>query len=926
MSHKFLTITPGAGFWTGVARALLRGGFLHDPGGTHDYSAACVLVPAPAHMPLLQAALAAQAEGPCIPPRISTLRAWMEMRAPSIMASPAPDGERLMTLYAALRQQAWLKKLFAARSNADLLPLAQTLLGLFDELTRSLLPSLRAAPDAAEGLWQAALESLSAPARTMLSDEAQLVWSLWKSQLDRDDPAAREFAQMMRLAQGVQEGEKDGNGEEYTALAWVGMAPPDAMEMAFLATCAERIDVLQIQPDWRAEAVGALPAAAWPELLEPAAQASVAADDSGQTAQRAADAMALAPPVPLVPLAAPAGLVLCPARSLEQEALHGAQTIVDWLRAGCERIAIVAQDRVVARRIRALLERARIHVADEAGWQLSTTRSAAALAALFDMAQAEVMTLLDLLKSPFVFAGMPGKDGLVMRIERLLRRHKATGGWNVMLQAVQDDAEARDLLRRVADEARNFSGRKTLEEWLIVSEQALRALGMRDALAADEAGAQVLALLDALREERVAAHVYSFAEWRAFIALRLEAISFRPGGADRRVVMLQLHGTGLRTFDAVLLAGADARHLPSRTDDALFFSDAVRRELGLATREARQRQQLRAFAGLLRSSPRIALSWQAFRDGEPNPVSPWIERLQLALARAGASPVPERLPPIAQRTLRPTPVSPPSPSAPRILPQALTAGAASSLLACPYQFFATRMLALDAPDAISDLPRKRDYSNWLHRILAAYHETVRDEDIAPDRREAVLRRISEEVFGAALHRSPAALFYYARWQKAMPAYLAWAEERERQGWRFVAGAQAFERMLEWEDGVIALHGHIDRIDDNAQGEHALLDYKTRKLADLREMLKADDAPQLAFQGLVAGMPVAHAHLVALEPLDGRTGAAEAADFGAEVEALEVRLVASLRAIVRGAPLPASGAEQVCRHCDVRGLCRKGGWW
>jgi ATP-dependent helicase/nuclease subunit B len=33
----------------------------------------------------------------------------------------------------------------------------------------------------------------------------------------------------------------------------------------------------------------------------------------------------------------------------------------------------------------------------------------------------------------------------------------------------------------------------------------------------------------------------------------------------------------------------------------------------------------------------------------------------------------------------------------------------------------------------------------------------------------------------------------------------------------------------------------------------------------------------------------------------------------------------LGAIWQGAAMPASGPEQVCRYCDVRGICRKGMW-
>ena len=109
-----------------------------------------------------------------------------------------------MTLYASLRQHAWLKKLFSARRNTDLLPLAEILLTLSDELTQAMLPELKVAPDAADARWQTALEQLSPVARNLLSDETQLVWTIWKSQLDANDAIVTRFAQMMRIAQQAQ--------------------------------------------------------------------------------------------------------------------------------------------------------------------------------------------------------------------------------------------------------------------------------------------------------------------------------------------------------------------------------------------------------------------------------------------------------------------------------------------------------------------------------------------------------------------------------------------------------------------------------------------------------------------------------------------------------------------------------------------------
>jgi ATP-dependent helicase/nuclease subunit B len=384
----------------------------------------------------------------------------------------------------------------------------------------------------------------------------------------------------------------------------------------------------------------------------------------------------------------------------------------------------------------------------------------------------------------------------------------------------------------------------------------------------------------------------------------------------------------------VLMVGADAEHLPSRANETLFFANAVRRELGLATREMRQRQQLRDFAELLCANPEIVLSWQSCRNGEPNPASVWIERLQLALERrgstgaagaAGASGLRRHEARIKPARLVPAPPARPAPAAPHLLPARLSASGYNSFVACPYQFFATRMLGLSAMDELSELPQKNDYGDWLHRILAAYHEAIRDRPIRADAREALLREISERIFGNELDKNGAALAWYARWQKALPAYLAWANEREAAGWRFAFGEQYRETMLAWEGGQITLHGRIDRIDENGTGERAVLDYKTRNLKALRETLRDGEDHQLAFYGLLSDAPVSCAHYVALEPTAGKAGDAPAAAYAEWQQALRERIRAGLQAVSAGAPLPASGIEAVCRFCDVRGLCRKGTW-
>jgi ATP-dependent helicase/nuclease subunit B len=893
--RKPLLIPADTSFWPHVADALLAHArtVLPECPGWLDLSGLQVLAPGFMHARLLQHALAERLGGAFIPPRITTLAAWLELLPPD-PGRPAPGGgsERLMALYAELRRHAWLKKLFAARRNTDLLPLAETLLTLFDELSRTLLPSVHDSAETAEELWHAALSQLPPSAQTLLSDEGQMVWTLWKTQLDGNDACAEHFARMMQLARNARQ-----------PLVWIAATEPDACERAFLEAYEEAQPVLIVLPDWRATALLPACAAAWREALQEPVEDRPAPQ-----------------PLPWVSLFA--------ATSMEDEAVGGARTILAWLAEGRRNIAIVAQDRVVARRIRALLERAEVLVTDETGWKLSTTRAAASLAAWFDLVSTRAGTaaLLDLLKSPFVLAEDADKPALVLEIELTLRAANVAGGWDAVRAALRAAPRAYDLALQWQRLAQCFAGRRSMVEWVALTDGALRELGMRATLEADAAGVQVVQMLDRLGGEcaRVAAE-FSFSEWRALVGLQMEATPFVAPAVDDRVLMLPLAGARLRSFDAVLMVGADAEHLPSSQNETLFFASAVRRELGLQTRESRQRQQLRDFAGLLHANPAVVLSWQSQRDGEPNPASAWIERLQLTLARAGCGMLRMHQVMDTPRRLRAAPPVMPAPAAPQLTPQRLSAGGYNCFIACPYQFFATRMLGLSGLDQFSDMPEKRDYADWLHQVLHLYHSAASRVTVPHEQRETLLRQCSEQVFADVLAKDTAAITYYARWQKALPAYLAWANEREAQGWQFMLGERRSERTLDWGDGTVTLHGRIDRMDCNADGERALLNYKARSAASLRDRLKQGEDQQLAFHGLLAEEPVSCASYIALEPTRDKAGDAEAPRYPESQQMLLAHILASMRAIAGGAPLPANGAEAVCQYCEVRGLCRKGAW-
>ncbi len=895
MTVSARAIAPGPGFWPQLARVLLAAteadADAEARASAPPLSQWLVMVPTFTHIGALHAALA-QALGPnFIPPQIRTLSSWLEQQLPEPgVSGPATPSERMMMLYANLRDNALVKSLLATPRNTDLLPLAQTLLSINDELNAALLPAALAQPDDVEDRWQAALAQLSPRAAEMLSYESRLVWTLWQGERDARDPGLARHNAMQRAAAAAE-----------FPLLWCAPWEPDALESAFLDAWSQRQPVLRVRVDWSADALPALQAQSWPEIL-----------DEGLA--EATD--------PVLP----DGLRLYPARSMEDEAQAAAQTIVDWVAAGKKRIALVPQDRVVARRLRALLERADIVVSDETGWKLSTTRSAAVIHAWMELVSAggEIAPLLDFLKSPFV--RHPALDEPASRhaMERALVKLGHSGTWASVVGAVAELPDVKALVDAIAREAQAYRSRKRVTGWVAATTKVFDALGCSTTLAGDKAGEQLLAMLAQLASDcEGLGEEFSLAEWRMLLDLELEQTVFVAPRDDKRVMMVPLNGTMLREFDAAIVVGADSEHLPSRPAEALFFANAVRRELGLATREDKQRQQLREFASLLIGCPDVVLSWQQVRDGEEVAPSPWIQRLELVLQRAGLGKLPAHAPVRASASLVAAPLVQPRPAAPHLIPDSLSASGYNALVKCPYQFFASRMLGLRADDPLNELPGKSDYGTWLHTILKQYHDALRDSPVPRDQRKALMASISDAVFDEVLSHNPAALSWRARWQARHDAYVDWANEQEAEGWQYRQGEHDDFKQLSYGERSIRLHGQLDRVDVNSDGELRVLDYKTTSRNTLARRLKEHDDHQLPFYGMLLDpLPMA-AGYVAID--EDRPDLLPAKDLDAWRTLLRTQLQANLSAIADGASLVANGHGDSCTYCNMNGLCRKGYW-
>jgi len=754
---------------------------------------------------------------------------------------------------------------------------------------RAFEQAVAAVADTAQALARAA--ALHAPA------ERAERWAAWRELLAPfSGPGARQRA----LAQ--------------LALEWASQAP---------APATDRLHRLQPAAWIVVQAGGADPFAT--SLLENAAVPCLSLDlDPTDTAR-------FDPPGP------PPAFALCD--DFEHEAQCSAAQVLAHVRRNEVPVALISQDRVLVRRVRALLERQQVALHDETGWKLSTTRAAAQLMSLLKAARPNATTdaVLDWLKSGTRWS-MPN-DGALAQFEADCRRHQRVRVAGLLPEALAEPA--RSLWADVSSllTALYTSGSLPLAAWLQRIAQALQAAGTWPALQADDAGRQVLAQLHVDHAEggssawaqRLGATMnhHEFIGWADSV---LEQASFLPTGDSSRpadVIITPLARAMLRPFGAVVCPGADARRLGASAAPHALLPEATLTELGLPDAAQRRADEASAFAQLLRL-PRLTLLRRR-RDGdEPLAESPLVERLRLALARRGDV-LRDWADPRIDAVVAATPIAPSAAIAPTLLPRELSASACEALRACPYRFFTLNVLRAREADELDEEVEKRDYGTWLHAVLHAFHATRR-EDTSAAEDIASLHRLADEKRDE--HGLAAADFlpFAASFEAFVPRYVAWQRKRDAAGARWQQGEQRHRMSLPQAEPFV-LEGIIDRVDrigrvgtGRAPGLQ-LIDYKTGSASGLKEKVRDPlEDTQLAFYAALMRSQGSDALRAAYLALDGRE-IEEIEHKGVEesAEMLLVGIAADLRGLQAGEGMAPLGEASACEFCAARGVCRRDHW-
>lgn len=621
-------------------------------------------------------------------------------------------------------------------------------------------------------------------------------------------------------------------------------------------------------------------------------------------------------------------IVLHPSRDGEDEAQRAAACVLAHIAAGRVPVALTAGDRLLTRRITALLASRGVRLRDETGWILSTTHAAACLMAGLRACswQASTDAVIDWLKLAPQFASKHARD--LDALEAVLRQY-AVRDWAGAVGVVRRQGTTpranlerlQEFMSSVNAVREPMQAPRRLADWLLATRKLLEGAGMWAQFATDAAGEAVVAALGLTEGAQAVWQAWpgaqrrmSLAEFTAWAGDVLEAASFRPPARDdAQVVILPMSQLLGRPFAALVLPGADEQRLPAAPEPPGAWSTAQRVALRLPTREELQSAQRQAWQIALQT-PCVDVLWRGSDDsGEPLLASPLVQALQFQAETArGADPRP-------LREVVPQPVAPPLPRGDALPVMPLSASSYDMLRTCPYRFFALRQLGLRDESELDVDVDKRDFGNWVHMALSEFHKALKNDPDAD--RVALLDTAAQEATQSLALEEGEFMPFGVGWAALRDGYLKWLSQHEATGALFDFSEEELKVTL----GNLELRGRVDRVDRLPSGAPLVIDYKTEPLKRTADRLKAgNEDTQLPFYALLSGADEPRAAYLNVSEREG-TSLHEPPELLLLAQQLYEGMQADVARISAGDPLPALGEGAVCDWCEARGLCRKDFW-
>jgi len=920
-------------------------------------------------------------------PQVISFTDWLEAAPGAWQLPKQPSNlERWLSVYINLRKHPKLKTWFKAESDSGAWGLAKSVIDACDILSEAITAQLQdelhqliATNTLDAEVWTqklgAMLESIIAESyptlsRKVVDQESEVLLTFWRYLSSAGDPVFRkQFAMAAHL-----EAAKT-NQAQARPLIWVQTADPKPIDQEvihkYLNDYAQYAPVVEVTLDWQ-------PVALWSEALtgvNSSGEFTELTTDQEQQLQRN------------IQSAHYQNWRLISARRFEELAWAATKAIESHLIAGKTNIALVAQDRLAARRVRALLARLgpALNIRDETGWKIDTTRAAAAINSWLELIRAPkegptASALLEFLQNPYLDIAacleMPAElcIGLVAQLEDILIASQAKSGWETFYLAIEranayavtHEASPNEALLKLLQfiRERHHAWQElnlNCANAYALLQQNLQVTGMAKALEQDAAGKQLLEVMHTfdLRSGDYQNVAMRLPEWISLIKSALEEASYEEAGkeAQANLGILPLSSTRLRTFDAVVVIGCDEQQLPAFSEPPLFFSDALNRLLKTSTINAQYVQQARDFSQLLVSCANVDLLWQSkSKNGEPLRPSAWIQRLQIQLPNWKAN--------VAKPDAYSGHAKPLEQAVAHIeqdlpLPLSMSPSAYKALRDCPYKYYVRSLLGLREAKAFEDGFDASLAGQSLHALLRNFYQALKTEEQKADspivgntqeRRvwmERELSAISEKEFKRMIEGDSRVLGTLRDWQKQIPSFVTWQLQREAQGWHYhnaehKLGFDLHFVDVDGEQRMIRIEGRADRFDIHLHNpeQAEVIDYKNQSMAKIKKRAEhVLDDPQLLIYARAAnenpisahlqGRQVDHAQWVSLKVDLKRDKklqrSLELEDVAELMPQFDQQITEDMQNLWSRKPMTAFAPDGVCKYCEARGICRKGMW-
>jgi len=650
--------------------------------------------------------------------------------------------------------------------------------------------------------------------------------------------------------------------------------------------------------------------AAWPELQDlcagrvpqPEAWSSLA------SRRRQVEAQGIQGPLPVLECFEAPQL-----ESAVDHAIHVVKAHRD--ESGAARVAVVAFDRLMARRLTVKLQQQGLTVEDPSGWALDTTAASAPLDGLLDLVQPNCtpQQAFHWLTLPMVQSVLGTQSDALADLYRGFRKRlPSASGFEAL------PAHLRQILLPL-QQLTNGKAPQPLEVWLALVESALSELGLATALASDAAGALVLAGLRQLNADYVGTGVLPtrlrWLEFRAALSRRLSLARLPLRDTLRAEVRLvSLTEAALdHGFCAVILLGATEGQMLAPLPSPLLS----RRQMDVAC--ARQPESVDHAMALSHLSNMLCRGTHLVCIGAPAQAGSQVRWASPLVRLRAVVPSAMRVSsPCAPEEASPTIVpiqAPPQVSAP--LPARISVTSLQSLAVCPFQFFWRAQLELTGwrPLAATEGPAER--GTRLHQVAEAVPERLKQPN-PPTDAEGWLTFLLETLSSRLGGQEPE-LASQIELEQRLRALAHWLASPS------LPLPIAAERPLE---GVLALSGQAVKGRADWLLAQGVIDLKTTDPASLKSDIKnaRTDLQLQVYYHLLTGNPTAET-LASLALLSVGVDQVEAIEVKPSAPLVQ-KLDQTLTRIAQGAPLAALDAQGeglACERCPARGACRPQEW-